>query len=110
MLTESELAEFRETLNQERSELQDRLQTLDRRLARDDHFNESEDLGDSANQVLTKEEFLYERNQATQRLQAVEQALARIEDGTYGISSVSGKPIPIERLWAMPTATKLVGE
>jgi RNA polymerase-binding transcription factor DksA len=38
------------------------------------------------------------------------QALTRIEEGTYGISSVSGKPIPIERLRAIPTATKLVDE
>jgi DnaK suppressor protein len=110
MLSESDLTEFRQLLNQERSDLVARLQTLDRRLARDDHFNEAEDLGDSASQVLSKEEFLFERNQTQERLRGVEKALARIEDGTYGISSVSGKPIPVERLRAMPTATKLVGE
>jgi DnaK suppressor protein len=110
MLSESELTEFRELLNQERSDLQGRLRTLDRRLARDDHFNEAEDLGDSANQVLSKEEFLFERNQTEERLRAVEKALARIEDGSYGISAVSGKTIPVERLRAMPTATTLVGE
>lgn len=110
MLSESDLTEFRELLNQERSDLEARLQTLERRLARDNHFNESEDLGDSATQVLNKEEFLFERRQAQERLRAVEEALARIEDGTYGISSVSGKAIPIERLRAMPTTTKLVGE
>lgn len=110
MLSETELTEFRELLSQERAELLDRLKTLERRLARDEHFNESEDLGDSANQVLNKEEFLFERDQAQQRLRAVEKALARIDEGTYGVSSVSGKPIPIERLRAMPTATKLVGE
>lgn len=110
MLSESELTEFRELLDQERSELVARLQTAERRLARDDHFNESEDLGDSATQVLNKEEFLYERNQTLERLREVDKALARIENGTYGISSVSGKPIPVERLRAMPTATKLVGE
>jgi RNA polymerase-binding transcription factor DksA len=110
MLSESELAEFRELLNQERLELEGRLQTLERRLARDDNFNEAEDLGDSAVQVLNKEEYLYERNQAQERLRAVDKALARIEDGTYGVSVVSGKPIPVERLLAMPTATKLVGE
>jgi RNA polymerase-binding protein DksA len=110
MLTDSELDEFREILDQERAELQARLQTLERRLARDDHFNESEDLGDSANQVLSKEEFLYERDRTIDRLRSVDQALVRIEEGSYGISSVSGEPIPIDRLRAMPTATKLVGE
>jgi DnaK suppressor protein len=110
MLSESELTEFRELLNQERLDLESRLQTLDRRLARDDHFNEAEDLGDSATQVLSKEEFLFERNQTEQRLRGVKKALGRIEDGSYGISSVSGKPIPADRLRAMPTATTLVGE
>ena len=110
MLTESELAEFRELLGQERSELLARMKTLDRRLARDDHFNEAEDLGDSANQVLSKEEILFEHNQTAERLRSVDQALRRIDDGRYGISSVSGKKIPIERLRAMPTATTLVDE
>ena len=110
MLTESELAEFRELLSHERSELQARMNTLNRRMARDDHFVEAEDLGDSANQVLTKEEILFEHNQTAERLRSVDRALAAIDDGSYGISSVSGKPIPIERLRAMPTATKLVSE
>ena len=110
MLGDSEVTEFRELLNQERSDLRARLQTLDRRLARDDHFNEAEDLGDSAIQVLSKEEFLFERNQTEDRLRGVEKALNRIEDGSYGVSSVSGLPIPVERLRAMPTATTLVGE
>jgi DnaK suppressor protein len=83
---------------------------LDRRLARDVNFNEAEDLGDSAIQVLNKEGFLFEQNQVHDRLGEVERALLRIEAGTYGISEVSGKQIPSERLEAMPTATTLVGE
>lgn len=110
MLSDSDVTELRDMLNKERLELEMRLQTLDRRLARDDHFNGSEDLGDSANQVLNKEEILFERNQTIERLRGVKKALGRIENGTYGISSVSGKPIPVERLRAMPTATTLVGE
>lgn len=43
-------------------------------------------------------------------LAQIDNALARIEDGTYGVSEVSGKPIPIERLEALPYATTLVGE
>jgi RNA polymerase-binding transcription factor DksA len=110
MLSESQLAGFRSLLEQEQLDLRERLQTLDRRLARDDNFNEAEDLGDSAIQVLNKEEFLFERNQALERLEVIGQALQRIENGNYGISEVSGKPIPAERLEAMPTATTLVGE
>jgi DnaK suppressor protein len=44
------------------------------------------------------------------RLAQVERALAKIENGTYGLSDVSGRPIPRERLEAMPEATDAVGE
>jgi len=110
MLSETQLAGFRKLLEQEQIDLQERVRTLDRRLARDVNFNEAEDLGDSAIQVLNKEEFLFEQNQVHDRLGEVERALLRIEAGTYGISEVSGKQIPTERLEAMPTATTLVGE
>ncbi|MEW9677066.1 hypothetical protein ABRT01_12915 [Lentibacillus sp. L22] len=43
-------------------------------------------------------------------LQEINDALARIENGTYGVSELSGKPIPIERLEANPTARYLVEE
>ena len=95
MLSETQLAHFRKLLEQELLDLQERQRTLDRRLARDDNFNEAEDLGDSAIQVLSKEEFLFERNQLVDRLEDVGQALKRLELGTFGISEVSGKPIPI---------------
>jgi RNA polymerase-binding transcription factor DksA len=42
------------------------------------------------------------------RYKDVTAALARIEDGTYGICSVSGKEIEPERLAADPTATTCI--
>jgi RNA polymerase-binding transcription factor DksA len=110
MLTKSQLTEFREQLDQEQATLQERMLTLDRRLARDDHYNEAEDLGDSATQVFNKEEILFERNRLIDHLEEIEEALNRIKVGTYGISEVSGEPIPLERLRAMPTAKTLVNE
>ncbi|HYY32134.1 MAG TPA: hypothetical protein VE693_00925 [Gaiellaceae bacterium] len=44
------------------------------------------------------------------RLRAVERAEARLAAGTYGLSVESGKPIPDERLEAVPTAERLVEE
>ena len=110
MLTKSQLTEFSEQLEQEQATLQERLLTLDRRLARDDHYNEAEDLGDSATQVFNKEEILFQRNQLVGHLEEIEEAMNRIKAGTYGISEVSGEPIPVERLRAMPTAKTLVNE
>jgi len=37
-------------------------------------------------------------------LKEIDQALARMEDGTYGLCSVCGQPIPEERLEALPQA------
>ncbi|HEX6490545.1 MAG TPA: hypothetical protein VF002_04110 [Gaiellaceae bacterium] len=43
-------------------------------------------------------------------LAAVERAEARLRAGTYGLSIESGKPIPDERLEAVPTAERTVEE
>jgi RNA polymerase-binding transcription factor len=45
-----------------------------------------------------------------EQLTAVEQAEARLAAGTYGLSIESGKPIPDERLEAVPTAELTVEE
>jgi DnaK suppressor protein len=45
-----------------------------------------------------------------EELAAVERAEARLADGTYGLSIESGKPIPDERLEAVPTAERTVEE
>jgi DnaK suppressor protein len=45
-----------------------------------------------------------------EQLAAVERAEARLADGTYGISIESGKPIPDERLEALPTAERTAEE
>jgi DnaK suppressor protein len=43
-------------------------------------------------------------------LAAVERAEARLAAGTYGVSVESGKPIPDERLEAIPTAERTAEE
>ena len=45
-----------------------------------------------------------------EQLAAVERAEARLAAGTYGVSIESGKPIPDERLEALPTAERTVDE
>lgn len=64
---------------------------------------------------LATEQFEQEREKGFERmreehLQDIDDALSRIENGTYGISELSGKPIPEERLEAEPTARYLVEE
>lgn len=41
-------------------------------------------------------------------LTQIERALEKIDDGTYGKCDISGKPIPLKRLEAIPYATMTV--
>ena len=43
-------------------------------------------------------------------LKKIDAALARIEDGTFGFSVVSGEPIGIQRMLARPLATMTIEE
>jgi DnaK suppressor protein len=45
-----------------------------------------------------------------ERLARVERALKKIEEGTYGVSDVSGQHIPRDRLDVMPEATNTLSE
>jgi DnaK suppressor protein len=45
-----------------------------------------------------------------EQLAAVERAEGRLEAGSYGLSIQSGRPIPDERLEALPTAERAVDE
>jgi RNA polymerase-binding transcription factor DksA len=63
---------------------------------------------DEATDVFDRERYRAVENEVGDELRLVEQALQRIEDGTYGICAVSGKPIPVERLEARPMAATLV--
>jgi RNA polymerase-binding transcription factor len=49
-------------------------------------------------------------DELNEQLAAVERAEARLAAGTYGLSIESGKPIPDERLEAVPTAERTVEE
>ncbi len=41
----------------------------------------------------------------SRELAQIEKALERMEDGTYGICEITGKPIPMARLQALPYTT-----
>lgn len=45
-----------------------------------------------------------------QRLRLIERALAKIDEGTYGLSDLSGDPIPRARLEAIPEAALTLQE
>jgi DnaK suppressor protein len=67
--------------------------------------------GDEGSEDLYQDEFDEGRAEDLRaELAAVDRAEARLGAGTYGLSIESGKPIPDERLEAVPTAERTVEE
>ena len=68
------------------------------------------DAGDEAQQMFTRELDASIGEQVEQRLEHIERALEKIEEGTYGLSDESGEEIPKGRLEAVPEAVRTVDE
>jgi len=105
---------FRARLTAEKALALAKLETLDQQ-SRETSASQSDEGtfgndADLASDVVEEENILSVRADTTTLLKQVEKALERIDNGTYGLSEVSGKPIPIERLQALPWATNLVEE
>ncbi len=78
---------------------------------RDDGSRErSVDLGDQTSDILERETNDMEEDVLRQEYKAVQKALHKIEQGTYGVSEKSGQSIPEDRLEANPTAANNVDE
>lgn len=113
MLTNEQLAAFRKELLQAKQEIQERLQNNDHFGKRRSHAHDAVgELASYDNHPADDATELYERekdialNEHTEReLKEIERALEAMDNGTYGICEVCGKPIPYERLQAIPTTT-----
>lgn len=66
--------------------------------------------GEGDTMVVERERDLALSAQARQTISDIDAALRRMAGGSYGYSVVSGRPIPRERLEAIPWATVLVEE
>lgn len=63
-----------------------------------------EDSGEMSEFDLNRSTALNLASRQSQLIEEIDEALGRIEDGTYGQCSQCGKPLDEERLKAMPTA------
>jgi DnaK suppressor protein len=105
---------------QQKQRLQDLKAELERvrdGLEEDQRFRaeEEEDLtqhdsGDMSQSLFTREVDATVEQQVERRLENVERALQKIDEGTYGLSDDSGEPIPRGRLEAVPEAVRTVDE
>jgi RNA polymerase-binding transcription factor DksA len=111
MLTTADINRFKQRLETQRQAIQQRIASLEQALATPDQWVEAaEERGDDAVLLRDHDDAWDQIAFARDELAQVEKALGRIEAGTYGTSEVSGKPIPRERLDAVPSATTLVDE
>jgi DnaK suppressor protein len=100
------LEELREELVRMRGGLED-----DQRERAEDEGDMTEnDSGDMSQSLFTREVDATVEEQVERRIQHVERALQKIEEGTYGLSDDSGEPIPRGRLEAVPEATRTIEE
>ena len=67
-----------------------------------------ENFADSAAATAERAEALARIQNARERLAAVEQALQRMDQGTYGVCEICGTPIPEARLEARPLSVRCV--
>ena len=111
MLRPEDIRRFEERLKAERDAIESRIAANKRGIQ--ETVQDESGVGDAEDEAV----LLYEREaeidenaRERKELAQVSGALQRIEQGTYGLSEVSGKPIPIERLEALPYATTLVDE
>lgn len=100
-LDSEQLAELERRLEQERARLLE-LRVEDREVEEALTSDEAEDLVDRAEESRGKEETFADRQRGRIRLLAVEQALERMADGTYGLCLQCEMPIPYKRLLVVP--------
>ena len=98
MPDQSLLSTVRSDLADERDRLESQITSLEPGggSAFDDNFADSGQVAaeQGENKVLA--------SQLRSELDEVERALAKLDDGTYGVCEASGEPIPLPRLEAMP--------
>jgi DnaK suppressor protein len=111
VLNAEEINRFKERLQRERAEALSRIAERSREMGAT--APRADDIGDEADEakaVSDQEPEAAENELDRGTILRIERALQRIEEGNYGVSEVSGKPIPKERLEAVPYATTLVDE
>jgi DnaK suppressor protein len=102
-LSQHDLDSFRRALESKRAEL---TRAHDDNLAAGTHSEQESfpDPMDAATRAEEEAERLGLARHERDLLAEIDRALAKIEAGGYGVSELSGRPIPIERLRAVPWA------
>ncbi len=101
-MNEDQLAFFKQRLQQLKQELLENVRDTS------EHLRETEATSDVSDRATQEEEQALElrtRDRERKLLKKIEEALVRIDDGSYGFCAETGEPIGVRRLLARPTAT-----
>jgi DnaK suppressor protein len=102
MMDQQRLEHFRSLLLEQRRQATEDLHT--ERAAALDRDDGVEDIGDESESDLERSTAFDLAGGESQLIEEIDEALQRIDDGTYGQCARCGKPIDEKRLEAMPTA------
>lgn len=113
MRSDIDVEEFRKLLDQERAELlglhleQRRDMENEARQSVDEEMTVADinEPADVAIALIDRDRDAAQDRNILGELHEIDRALEAIANGTYGICRITGKPIPIERLRALPWAT-----
>jgi RNA polymerase-binding transcription factor DksA len=100
----------RELVDREERRLRRALAYLDGREGQDELSAVDQHPADVATELFDEERDAGLREQIRDELDAIQRARKRLEQGTYGLSVESGKPIPDARLEAIPWAERTAEE
>lgn len=108
-LTSEALDKYRRILNARRDELAAGASRAESDVSDQNELGES-DPSDRGTADTAKDDLLQEAGRDTDQIVAIEDALRRIDDGTYGVCTACGKPIPEARLNAVPWAAFCIAD
>jgi DnaK suppressor protein len=106
-LTPSQLEHYRRILTARRHELASATVRAESEVVEQEDL-EHQDVGDRANADIAKDDLLQGASRDSGVLERIDDALARIANGSYGLCTVCGQEIPKSRLDAVPWATLCV--
>ncbi|MBC8076050.1 MAG: TraR/DksA C4-type zinc finger protein, partial [Chloroflexales bacterium] len=106
-MTQHDFSQIRRRLEADRADLQQQIEAFS--VANEDQgddYGAKNHSADDGQDVFLRERNLALRASSEERIDEIDDALSRMDAGAYGICENCGKPIPPERLEALPFATR----
>ena len=104
------LKDFEAILKEERAKTEKNIGIIESEV---NTMADKDEVGDDADIAALRIDFATDKEiirHLTDKISEIDAALARIQDGTYGVCKKTSKAIPVERLMANPLAQTIASE